>query len=201
MIGAMKKDRFTCIHGDADLDLVPMIDCIFLLLLFFMLCGRISMDQRTEQVSVPPTKTAHKAEDPRGWERVIISVYGSSQSATPPRIPRNSLRINNRDYITTEGKDNYDGYKKLRQVLNEMYDRAEKVPDPKGTGMKLPKVILEIRADSDTEYRVVQEIQQIATDTIDPFNDMKPTTRLALDPTLGKPFVHLNFTTRSPTDR
>jgi hypothetical protein len=67
--------------------------------------------------------------------------------------------------------------------------------------MKLPKVILEIRADSDTEYRVVQEIQQIATDTIDPSNDMKPNVKLALDPTLGKPFVHLNFTTRSPTDR
>jgi hypothetical protein len=198
MIGAKPADRFSSVHADADLDLVPMIDCIFLLLLFFMLCGRISMDQRTEQVTVPPTKTAHKPEDPRGWERIIISVYGSTQAG---KVPRNSLRINQRDYIVTEGKDNYEGYRKLRQILNESYDRAEKMPDPKGTGMKLPKVILEIRADSDTEYRVVQEIQQVATDTIDPFNDMKPTTRLALDVTQGKPFVHLNFTTRSPTDR
>ena len=45
-------------QADAEVDLVPLIDCVFLLLLFFMLCGRIAMDQRAEQITVPPTKTS-----------------------------------------------------------------------------------------------------------------------------------------------
>ena len=79
-----RKHKHKLEHADAELDLVPMIDCIFLLLLFFMLCGRITMDQRVEQITVPPTKTAQKPDNPKDWERIVINVFGSTQNGKPP---------------------------------------------------------------------------------------------------------------------
>jgi len=181
-------------YPDAELDLVPMIDCIFLLLLFFMLCGRITMDQRTEQITVPPTKTANKFKDPEGWSREIINVFGSTQHGDPPR---NSIRIGTHDF-KSQGVNDYSGYKGLRTILDQVYDKAEKYDDPKKSGMRLPKVIVEIRADSDTEYRVVQEIQQVLTDTLD-LETMQP--KKGLDPKTARSFVNLDFTTRRPEDK
>ena len=188
------KARFKLEQADADVDLVPLIDCVFLLLLFFMLCGHMSLEQRVEQITVPPTKTAQKMETPEKWERVVVNVYGSTQNGKPLR---NTIRINNINY-TSAGPNNYDSYKKLRQVLDVVYDKAEKFEDPKGSKLMLPKVILEIRADADTEYRVVQEVQQVVSDSINPSDGMKP--KAMSDPKMAKPFVFLNFTTRKPGD-
>ena len=173
---------------DDHLDLVPLIDCIFLLLLFFMLCGRMSTDQRTEQISVPPTKTAVKFEDKK-WQREVINIFGTTQAGDPPR---NSLRLGAKTFAS-QGINDYTGYQQLRAILDQIYDRVEKYDDPKGTGMKLPKVIIEIRADSNTEYRVVQEVQQILTDGLD-LTNMQP--KKGFDPKAGRPFVNLDFTTR-----
>ena len=189
-----QKSRFKLEHADADVDVVPLIDCVFLLLLFFMLCGHMSLEQRVEQITVPPTKTAQKLDTPDKWERVVVNVYGSTQSGRPLR---NTIRINNVNY-TSNGADNFESYIKLRQVLDVVYDKAEKFEDPKGTKFMLPKVVLEIRADADTEYRVVQEVQQVVSDSINPSDGMKP--KAVSDPKQAKPFVFLNFTTRKPGD-
>jgi biopolymer transport protein ExbD len=181
-------------HAEPELDLVPMIDCIFLMLLFFMLCGRISLDQRTEQITVPPTKTAAKLKDPIGWKREIVNVYGSTQAGTPPR---NSIRIGTQTFMS-EGTNNYKGYIALRGVLDKMYDQVEKYDDPKPTKMKLPKAIIEIRADADTEYRVVQEIQQVLSDSVDPAT-MQP--HKGVTPETARAFVNIDFTTRHPGDQ
>ena len=188
-----KKFRFLE-FPDIEVDLVPLIDCVFLLLLFFMLCGRMATDNRTEQITVPPTKTAMKPDPQPGWQRVIVNVFGATQAGKPPR---NTIRIGTRNY-TSEGTDNYSAYQAMRKVLDSVYDKAEKYPDPKPTGMMLPKVVLELRADADTEYRVVQEVQQVATDTIDPFNEMKPKMASIQNPKAAKPFVNIDFTSRKP---
>lgn len=190
-----KKGRLHVPVDDIEIDLVPMIDVVFLLLLFFMLCGHITMETRVEQITVPPTKTGQKLEDQDRWERIIINVFGSTSVGKPPR---NTIRINNVNYVA-QGIDNFEAYQKLRQVLDQAYDRAEKFPDPKNTGFMLPKVVLEIRADADTEYRVVQEVQQVVSGSINPFDEMKPMT--ISNPAQAKPFVFLNFTTRSPGDK
>jgi len=188
-----RKSRFQIEQADADVDLVPLIDCVFLLLLFFMLCGHMTLEQRVEQITVPPTKTAQKLDDPKDWERIVINVFGSTKTGSPPR---NTIRIDNKNYVSS-GVDSYESYQKLRQVLDVVYDRAAKFEDPKKTGFMLPKVVLEIRADSDTEYRVVQEVQQVVSDSINPFDAMKPK---AMTPAQAKPFVFLNFTSRKPDD-
>jgi biopolymer transport protein ExbD len=187
-----RKQRFKIEQADADVDLVPLIDCVFLLLLFFMLCGHMSLEQRVEQITVPPTKTAQKLDTPDKWERIVVNVYGTTKAGNPPR---NTVRINNINY-SSSGPEDLNSYIRLRQVLDKIYDQAEKFDDPKKTGLKLPKVVLEIRADADTEYRVVQEVQQVVSDSINPSDGMKPKT----DMKTAKPFVFLNFTTRKPGD-
>ncbi len=177
---------------DDHLDLVPLIDCVFLILLFFMLVGRLSTDQRTEQITVPPTKTATKFKGPE-WGREVVNIFGSTQSGDPPR---NTIRIGNRDY-NQKGINDYSGYIALRSVFDKVFDKAEKYTDPK-TGMVLPKVIVELRADADTEYRVVQEIQQVLTDTIDPSNKMQVKK---IDVKSMKAFVNIDFTSRKTTDK
>jgi biopolymer transport protein ExbD len=196
-----KKRKFRLQFADAELDLVPLIDCVFLLLLFFMLCGRMSTDNRTEQITVPPTKTANKFDPQPGWERLVVNVYGSTQNKPGAKAtPRNSIAVPPRPPWITAGIDDYTGYQKLREVLNNVYDKAPKYDDPKTKGvMKLPKVIVEIRADGDTEYRVVQEIQQVLTDSIDPFNNMLP--RQGVKPENMKPFVVIDFTSRRPGEK
>lgn len=179
---------------DDHLDLVPLIDCVFLLLLFFMICGRLSSDQRTEQISVPPTRTAVKFDESKAkWQREIINVFGSTQVGDPPR---NTIRIGTTQF-SAQGPSDYSAYQKLRAILDKVYDKAEKYDDPKGTGMKLPKVIVEIRADANTEFRVVQEVQQVLTDGMD-LTTMQPKKS---DSKLNKPFVNLDFTTRRYDDK
>ena len=194
MSGHGKKRTFKAAI-DGELDLVPLIDVVFLILLFFVLCGRLSTDQRTEQISVPPTKTAAKFET-KGWERIVVNVYGSTQNGQPPR---NSIAMPPRPPWVTAAVDDYTGYAKMREALDLVHDKAEKYDDPKGTGMRLPKVIVEIRADAETEYRVVQEIQQVLSDTIDPRSNMLP--RQGVDPKQLKSFVNLDFTTRRPGEK
>ena len=177
-----------------DVDLVPLIDCVFLLLLFFMLCGRMALDNRAQQITVPPTKTAVKFDSIKhGWGRIIVNIFGNTQSGNPPR---NSISVGDQKFIA-KGIDDYTAYQGLRALLDQVYDKAEKYDDPKGTGLKLPKVIIELRADADTEYRVVQEVQQVVTDVMD-LTNMQP--KKNFNPATQKCFVNIDFTTRRPQD-
>jgi len=189
-----RKERFKVQGSDDEIDLVPMIDCVFLILLFFMLCGRITMDQRTEQITVPPTRTATVPKDPKDYQRIVINVFGTTKTGKPPR---NTIRIDGKSFVSS-GPENLESYQNLRRILDIAYDRADKYDDPKKSGLMLPKIVLEIRADADTEYRVVQEVQQVVSDSINPFDGMKP--KVMSDPKQAKPFVFLNFTTRRPED-
>ncbi len=188
-----KSKKISLPQQDDHLDLVPLIDCVFLILLFFMLVGRLSNDQRTEQITVPPTKTAVKFPG-TGWGREVINVFGKTQNGDPAR---NTIRIGTNDFKQS-GTNDYSGYQKLRTILDRIYDKAEKYPDPNVKDLMLPKVIIEIRADSDTEYRVVQEVQQVLTDTMD-LTNMQP--KKGFDPKTLKAFVNLDFTTRKTTDK
>src|SRR3954467_13684697 len=67
------RRRFRFTWADGEIDLVPLIDCVFLLLLFFLLCGRMTLDQRSEQITVPPAKTA-RATHHGDLQREIVNV-------------------------------------------------------------------------------------------------------------------------------
>jgi biopolymer transport protein ExbD len=179
---------------DDELDLNPLIDVITMLIIFFILGGKMSQDVRTEAITVPPTKTATKLDD-NGMKRIIINVFGNTQTLTG--VPETRMRVGTKEFVNkgNDGEEAYKGYSQLRSLLDAAYDIADREPDPKGTGISLPKIVLEIRADADTQYRVIQEIQQVVTDTIDPNNGMQAK---AIDPKTMKAFVNINFTSRIP---
>lgn len=188
---------------DDDVDLNPLIDVITMLIIFFILGGKLTQDVRTEQITVPPTKTAAKLDVPKDWQLVIINVFGNTQ--TPIGTPETHIRVGSNNYVS-KGIDPpacYEAYAGLRRMLDRVYDAAEKYQDPKGTGMNLPKVTLEIRADADTQYRVVQEIQQIVCDSIDPAPapPQDPMTAKKGTPATAKPFISINFTSRKPNQK
>jgi len=175
-----------------EVDLNPLIDIIVMLIVFFVTTGRLSKEVRAEQITVPPTRTAAKIDIPPQWGLLIVNVFGNTQ--TKEGVPRNEIRVVENRYIS-EGQDNYDGYVKFRDMLDRTYVQADKYPDAKNPALMLPKIIIELRCDANTQYRVVQEVQQILTDTIDPRNKMLarevPFEQL-------RPFVVINFTTRLP---
>ncbi len=173
---------------ETEIDMTAMIDLVFLLIIFFILAGKISSEQRSQQITVPPTKTATKL--PEG-DRIIINVFGSTTIGGPPA---NSIRVGTQTF-EAKGIEDFSAYAKLRQLLDRAYDRADKKPDVKNPTLQIPEVVLEIRADADTEYRVVQEILQIVTDSVDPNDAMKPNTVPAQE---MKPFIAINYTTRRP---
>jgi len=82
---AKRRRAFVITYGDTDLDLVPLIDCVFLLLLFFMLCGHLTVSERAEQITVPPARTAEKVKLEKDWRHEIINIGGGT-SADAVRI-------------------------------------------------------------------------------------------------------------------
>ena len=76
---------------EANVDMTPMIDCVFQLLIFFMVCATMSKVDQTPEVSLPIAPRAALQEDLRG--RGIINVLplgtpvgGGATSADKPFI-------------------------------------------------------------------------------------------------------------------
>ena len=181
-------------NNETKVDMTPMIDMVFLLIIFFILAGKISADITNELITVPPTKTSVSKEIPQGWSRIRIEVHGKTQNLGPEVKPKLFIKMGTEEWVSegSEGDEAMNAYRGLRTALNRVFDEAKRYKDPKSS-LELPQVILELRADADTEYRVIQEIQQIATDGNDPWNNMLPVLR-----TPPKPFVHFHFTTHKP---
>ena len=165
--------RRTMTDTDADLDLVPLIDCVFLILLFFILCGRLSTDQRPEQITVPPGRTAQAAAT--GPERVVLNLRS---------MPRPALSFGSDGaWIDLAG-----GWSGVRQRLDGIWDRSGKRTVAGGI---VSEAVLEVRADADLPYHLVQELQQIAADAVD-----ADTMRPGRAP--GRSFTALYFAARPP---
>lgn len=162
-----RRPRITGDNGH--LDLVPLIDCIFLILLFFVLAGRLDGDQRPEQITVPPGKTASRIHDPDRWSREIIQV------GTDVRIGAQRFALDGSDWAG------------LRALLDRIHDRAGKTVDGH-SGLLTPDVIVEVRADADAPSGTVQGLQQLLSDTIDPTTGLPKSSQ--------KPFIHLAFSAR-----
>ena len=171
---------------DSDIDLVPMIDCIFLILLFFMLCGHITMSEREEQITVPPAMTACKPPDPAGWRREVINIM--------PSTTLGALRVKIGSGFDSVGLSEAEACVRLRMHLDAFYDNAELYPDPAVIGRRLPQVVIVLRADGDVSFRTLQTMQQLLADSIDPASGM-PHDRGAL----ARPFPNLEFATRDPS--
>jgi biopolymer transport protein ExbD len=191
-------------QGDIEVDLTAMIDVIFLLIIFFILAGRITSEMRSNEITVPPARTAEEMDRPPNWRHAVIEVFGNT-TRSGVGTPRNTIKLgwlSEGNSRTVSELDDYSSYVWLREELDRLYQRVNRYDDPLGTGIQLPEVELEIRADGDAEYRLVQEVLQVASDSVDPANGMQP-KNLGSPPNfaLAKPFVNILFTSFRPGDR
>lgn len=181
----MRRHRLPLHLDDHEIDLVPLIDCVFLLLLFFMLCGHLSVTDRVEQITVPPAKTASEITPPADWHHEVINL-GGGRSDLPPRIRVGQV-------FDSAGLSREEGLVRLRTLLDRIHDFNPTYRDA-ASGLELPQVVVELRADAEVPWRTVQEVQQVLADSIDPRSGLpKDGAR--------RPFVHLHFSARDPDER
>ncbi len=157
-----------------DLDLVPLIDVVFLILLFFILCGRLSIQERPEQITVPPTRTARV---PTQVDRVVMNITSGER-------PLISLGADGTWLDPVDPRT----WPAVRERLDRAWDRAGK---REHDGRTVADVVIEIRADTEASYRLVQQAQQVVSDSVDP-KDFLPRQNP------GKPFIHVDLAGRSP---
>jgi biopolymer transport protein ExbD len=171
-------------QADAEVDLVPLIDCVFLLLLFFLLCGHLSVTSRVEQITVPPARTAQQITLPDQWHHEVINV-GGGRSDAPVRI-----RIG--QVLDTAGLANDESLTRLRSILDRIHAMNATYIDPV-SGLTLPQVVMELRVDAEVPWRAVQEVEQVLADSIEPATGL---------PKAGarRPFPMLTFSVRDPAD-
>ena len=155
-----------------EIDLVPLVDCVFLILLFFILCGRLTTDQRSDQVTVPPGRTAQKAT--ATLERVVLNVRAGEHPAI--------------SFGETGWIDLASGWTPVRQRLDRIWDLAGK---RQRDGITVADAVLEVRADANLPFRLVQELQLIAAGTVDP-------DTLAPRPASQRAFINLDFAAIPP---
>jgi biopolymer transport protein ExbD len=139
--------RRPLLKEDGHLDLVPLIDCVFLVLLFFMLCGNLALGERTEQITVPPARTGGRI---AAADHLLINLHGRERPLARFGAYGPWLDLSHPE-----------GLAGLRRVLDGVWDRSAKLP-PRD-GVTPSAVILEIRADGDVPMRAVQEVQRQAS--------------------------------------
>ncbi len=161
---------------DDDIDLNPLIDVVTMLLVFFLIGGRISDTTTVDQITVPPTLTGSIPTS--GPQLLVINLRGDDQrlemTIGPNRFAGGALE--RQPFVD------------LRELLDRVHQRA---PKRWQGGVEVADVALELRADGRTPYHMIQQVLAIAADSVDP---------AAATPRVGdvvrRPFTDLRFTTR-----
>lgn len=139
----MRSNRLPIHLADHEVDLVPLIDVVFLLLLFFMLCGHLTVTDRVEQITVPPATTAKTITPPDRWRHEVINLGGGRDD-----LP---VRIRVGQTMDSAGLSHIDGLTRLRVLLDRLHAFSDTYLD-EASGLQLPQVIIELRADTDVPW-------------------------------------------------
>ena len=158
-----------------DLDLVPLIDVVFLILLFFILCGRLTIQERMEQITVPPARTASAIHGPP--DRLLLNIQGGERPMLSLGADGHWLDASAPGSWTT-----------LRGRMDRAWDRSSKISRD---GQTVADAVVELRADGEAPYHLVQLAQQLVIDSVDPQTFLPRKDG-------GKPFVLVDLTAREP---
>ena len=132
-------------------NLVPMIDIMFLLLLFFMLSA--DMGQRElEAVALPEAETVKKDERKTADPRLTINVHHRTKAPCADFLGLRVCQDVAHWHIAIKG-DDYDTDDALLRKLNEEADRQR---DPKDR--RLSDRVVMIRSDGTAPYGMAQRI-------------------------------------------
>jgi biopolymer transport protein ExbD len=123
---------------EMDMDMTPMIDVVFLLIIFFMVITDMTQ-QDLEELQLPVAQNA-VADKPNPDEfRPIVNIKTDG-----------SIWVKRRMYFDPE---NPDDYKEIRGYLTDVADKMEKENN-------LPNEPLLIRADMNTPFKYVQKVME-----------------------------------------
>jgi biopolymer transport protein ExbD len=129
------------------MNMTPMIDCVFNLLIFFMLITDLNQKDLVD-LTLP---VAHKAEDDKGQEeddRVILNVDKYGQVIWKQKI----VNLDELGTILASAKDRYE--LKMRQKGGTGLEDI-------GGGAKASKLYVLLRADKDTPWQHVQWLMTV----------------------------------------
>ncbi len=133
---------------DMEMDMTPMIDIVFQLIIFFMLIS--DMSQKELEVLVLPAAENATPDKPNPDDmRPVINIVADG-----------SIYIKGEKFYDAEAPDEY---KRVQQHLSLMASRMEKEPvnedDP--SSMKVPADAVLVRADQSTPFHHIQKIMEI----------------------------------------
>jgi len=158
-----RKVKKAKLKEDISPNVVPMIDIMFLLLLFFMLGADMSQREAIE-ISIPRAKHVPEPKDTDAKDKVTLTV--NIHHSTPTGAP---CPINDNGGICREeghwqwqimGID-YNREEMKKQLVIIAQDNLEPVADA-AAGVKLSGLFLLIRADEKAPYGDVQKLTEYA---------------------------------------
>lgn len=131
-----------------EMDMTPMIDCVFQLITFFMLIT--DMSQRELEVLYLPIAVRAQTDKPTTGEmRPVVNIVSDGR-----------VYVRGKVYYDPQKED---GYKDLRQYLSDMARRMPRKPlDEKNPKSPLvPDNALLIRADRSTPFKHIQKVMEL----------------------------------------
>lgn len=129
-----------------DMNMTPMIDVVFLLIVFFMIITDLTQ-QDLEELQLPPAMSAVEDKPDPKVVRPIIN------------IPQSGRMIVKRD-VKYDPELDGDDLTELERYLANQANLMPKKLDP-DVGMELPDNPLMIRADEYTEFKFIQRVMEI----------------------------------------
>ncbi|MCI0342171.1 MAG: biopolymer transporter ExbD [Planctomycetales bacterium] len=118
-------------EGELRMEMTPMIDCVFQLLIFFMICTEIAQSEL--EMLVLPRASEAVPDDPPERGRMVLNV-------------------------TKDGRIRWRGQDLTRQGLHDRLALQARLRLQRETGLSDQAIL--IRSDSEAEYRNVQTILQ-----------------------------------------
>ena len=125
-------------NQSVEANMTPMIDCVFLLLIFFMIVSEMSsLDM--ESLALPYADQAHPPEEESPERRIVINVQKDDAK-------KGFVRVQGRNY----DKD------KLAELVRKEAIKSGREHDPQFPKIKIYKLRILIRCDREAKYETIQ---------------------------------------------
>lgn len=140
---AKKKKKGTMLDpGSGELDMTPMIDIVFNLMIFFMVVSEISK-LNIEQLELPVASQASEKEPPTTDHKMVVNILQDGQ-----------IRISGATFKQGKLLDDY--------VDREARQAGFEEPNPNNPDLLPSRLIVTVRADKGCEWQYVQHFFEAA---------------------------------------
>ena len=161
---AMLKKRLKQLDTGIPGDMTPLIDCIFLLLIFLMIATEITKTENDQNLILPYSKMARKDKEPE--DRIVINVWSNrmygkgeptcSDTWANGEAPQDSLIMIAGDVYNWGG---------LQEYLRRRAKTAPKEQSAAAGGMDIINLDVKIRGHRTCPYKLVQFAMVYCIDT------------------------------------